>query len=78
MLWVLKRDGSFEHPKQRFKVIYKEIFTLKYLHFKIKPLMNLQIFATVNSLMKDINLIHSCQAHLPVQYASYNKFIRQK
>ena len=25
-------------------------------------------FATVHSLMNDINLIDSCQAHLPVQY----------
>ena len=28
--------------------------------------------------MKDINLIDSCQAHLPVQYPSNIKFIRQK
>ena len=27
-------------------------------------------FATVHSLMIDINLIDSCQAHLPEQYAS--------
>ena len=40
--------------------------------------MNLKIFATVHSLMNDINLIDSCQAHLPVQYTSNIKFIRQK
>ena len=28
--------------------------------------------------MKDIHLIRNCQAHLPVQYASNIKFIRQK
>ena len=32
--------------------------------------MNLKIFATVHSLMHYTNLIDSCQAHLPVQYAS--------
>ena len=37
----------------------------EYLHFQSKPLMNLWIFATVHNLMKDINLIDSCQAHLP-------------
>ena len=34
-------------------------------------------FATVHSLMKDINLIDSCQAHLPMQYAFNIKFIPQ-
>ena len=39
--------------------------------------MNLYIFATVHSLMNDINLIDSCQAHLPVQYASIsNSYVR--
>ena len=41
MLWVLKRtvssgrscDGSFEHPKQRFKLMDKEFFTI--LHLKL-------------------------------------------
>ena len=28
--------------------------------------------------MEDINLIDSCQAHFPVQYASNIEFIRQK
>ena len=35
-------------------------------------------FATIQSLMKDINLIASCQAHLPVQYASNIELIHQK
>ena len=51
---------------------------LKYLHFQSKPLMNLLIFATVHSLMNEINLIDSWQAYLPVQYASNIEFIRQK
>ena len=52
----------------------------QYLHFWSKPLMNLKIFATVHSLMNytNLNLIDSCQAHLPVQYASYIEFILQK
>ena len=33
-------------------------------------LMNLYISATVHSLKNGINLIYSCQADLPVQYAS--------
>ena len=28
MLWVLKRDGSFEHPKHMLKLIGMEIFTI--------------------------------------------------
>ena len=35
-------------------------------------------FAAVHSLMNDMNLIDSCQAHLPVQYVSNIKFIRLK
>ena len=35
-------------------------------------------FATVHSLMNDTNLIDSCQAHLPVLYASNIEFLRQK
>ena len=50
----------------------------EYLHFQSKPFINLKIFATVHCLMKDINLIDSCQAHLPVQYASGIEFICQK
>ena len=38
-----------------------------YLHFQSKSLINLMIFATVHSLMNGINVIDSCQAHLPVQ-----------
>ena len=34
--------------------------------FQSNPLMNLSIFVTVHSLMKDINLIDSCKAYLPV------------
>ena len=49
------------------------------VHFQSKPLMNFRFFfATVHSLMKDINLIDSCQAHLPVQYASNIECIRQE
>ena len=33
-----------------------------------KALMNLLIFATIHNLMKYINMINSCQAHLPIQY----------
>ena len=32
-------------------------------------------FATVHSLLKDINMINNCQAHLPVEYASNIEFI---
>ena len=35
-------------------------------------------FCTVHSLMNDIILIDSCQAHLPVPYASNIEFICQK
>ena len=35
-------------------------------------------FATVHSFMKDINLIASCQAYMPVQYSSNIEVIRQK
>ena len=38
-----------------------------YLDFQSKPFMNLKIFATVHSLINDINLIDNFQAHLPVQ-----------
>ena len=55
-----------------------EPVTNQYLHFQSQPLINLKIFATVYNLMKDINIIDSCQAHLPVQYALINKFISQK
>ena len=29
-LWVLKRDGSFEHPKHMFKLMDKKIFTMEH------------------------------------------------
>ena len=41
MLWVLKRDGSFEHPKHMLKLMGKNIF--KFLRskilFKPKPMV---------------------------------------
>ena len=37
--------------------------------------MNLEIFATVHRVMKDINLIDSCQAHLSMQCKSKIEFI---
>ena len=40
--------------------------------------MNLQIFATVHSLMNYVDLIDSCQAHLPLQYAWNIDLIPQK
>ena len=39
----------------------------EYFHFQSKPLMNLEIFATVHSLMKDINLISSL-AHATLRF----------
>ena len=42
----------------------------QYLHFPRNPLMDLKIFATVHSLMNCKTMIDSCQAHMPVQYAS--------
>ena len=42
------------------------LFKYQYLHFQSKPLMNLYIFATVHLLMKDTDMMRSCQAHLPV------------
>ena len=35
-------------------------------------------FSNLHSLMNDKNLIDSCQANLPVQYALNIEFIRQK
>ena len=52
-------------------------FILIYLHFQSKYLINLQIFATIHSLMNNTNLIDSCQAHLPVQHTLNIEFIRQ-
>ena len=40
--------------------------------------MNLEFFATVHKLMKDMDMIDSCQSHLSVQYASNNEFNRKK
>ena len=45
---------------------------LKYIKQSFK------IFATVHSLMNDINLIDSCQTHLPMQYALNIEFICKK
>ena len=28
MLWILKRDSSFEHPKHKLKLIGKKILTI--------------------------------------------------
>ena len=36
-------------------MLMKSVIIYKYLHFQSKPLMNLKIFETVNSLMNDIN-----------------------
>ena len=36
------------------------------------------IFTTTHCFMNDTNLIKSCQAHLPIQYASNIECIRQK
>ena len=47
-----------------------KIATYTYLHFQSKRLMNLKIFANIYNPMKQINMIDSCQAHLPMQFAS--------
>ena len=44
MLWVLKRtvsqgDGSFEHPKQMFKLMDKKIFANLHSNFCLSRLM---------------------------------------
>ena len=41
-------------------------------------LINLDIFATVQSLKNEMNLINSCQAHLSAKCASNIEFIRKK
>ena len=64
-------DG-FEHD-ERLQKSKDSIFTFSWQAFN----EHLD-FATVHSLMKGVNLIDSCQAHLPVQYASNIKFIRPK
>ena len=61
--------------QRKDKYLYSSV---KYLHFSCNPLINLLIFATVHSLMNYINLIDSCQADLPVQYASNIQLISQK
>ena len=50
--------------------MYHDKYNYMYLHFQRKSLMNLYISATVHSLKNGINLIYSCQADLPMQYAS--------
>ena len=32
MLWVLKRDGSFEHPKYMLKLMGKKIYTFTFIN----------------------------------------------
>ena len=54
------------------------LLTCIYWHFQSKPLINLKIFVTVHSLINDVNLIDSCQDHLPVQYPSNIEFFCQK
>ena len=47
--------------------LYNALFTFSKISFNESIDF---FFATVHNLMKDINMIDSCQAHLPVQYAS--------
>ena len=47
-------------------------------YIQSKPFIYLKAFATVHSPMKYTKLIDSCQAHMPVQYASKIEFIRHK
>ena len=73
--------GIFPFLQVTFVLVHIEIashMSFQYLHFQSNPSVNLYIFATVYSLMNDINLIDSCQAHLPMQYASNIEFIPQK
>ena len=54
------------------------MFILVILTFSKQAINESLDFATVHSLMKDMNLIDCCQAHLTVQYASNIEFICQK
>ena len=74
MFIFIVKSCSFTHfqnlRKEKYEPTHEilvQVF-IAYLHFRSNPLMNLQIFATVHSLMNNINLIGSCQAHLSVQY----------
>ena len=53
-------------------------FTLNIFTFLKQVSNESKSFATVHSLINDTNLIDSCQAHLPVQYALNIKLIHQK
>ena len=65
---ILKKAQGRKFEKECLQFID---YIIIYLHFQSKPLMNLKIFfATIHNLMKYINMIDSCQAHLPMQYAS--------
>ena len=50
----------------------------KYIHFGINNFTNLKFFATVHTLKNYTHLIDSCQAYLPVQYASNIELFHQK
>ena len=81
LLWWLFCSAEQNHlckfVKEHFGEHFCEIILL-YLHFRSNPLMHLWIFATVHSQMNCTNLIDSCQAHLPIQYASNIELIGQK
>ena len=53
MLWVLKRTGSFEHPKHMLKIMGKKIFTILRWLF----LFMLKRFEYLDFCFKDFNLI---------------------
>ena len=67
---------------QQIKLIqqYRSMNVLFYLSYDNIYIFkeSLKFFATVHNLMKDINMIDSCQAHLDVKYHSNIKFIPQK
>ena len=65
---------------QNIIVIYNSISALSFAYiyiFKAIPYNIPLDFATVHSLMVDTNFIDSCQANLPVQYASNIKVLLQ-
>ena len=69
--FVVRKARNFLH------VAFGPIYTI-ILTFSKQSLNNPLAFVTVHSLMNDTNVIDSCQAHLPVQYASTIKLIRKK
>ena len=79
-MWVYKIWTYYPYDLRVYhmNLLYTICEYIIYSHFPSKPLMNLRIFATLHSLMKDTNLIDSCQAHFLVQYASNIESIRQK